>query len=79
MTLPDIKTLLRLKKEGLTWVEIGNKFGVSRQRVQSKVTGYDIRYQKSEHFLTYKRHQLHDGDSKLRKPCELCNSNSIDN
>ena len=72
MTLPDAKTLLQLKKEGLSWVNIGNKFGVTRQRVQSKATGYTVRYQKSERFLMYHRHKMHDKDSKLRKPCDFC-------
>ena len=72
MTLPDVKEILQLKKTGLSWIDIGNKFGVTRQRVQSYATGYVKRYQKTERFLMYKRHQMHDKDSRLRKSCELC-------
>ena len=72
MTLPDKVIILQLRDKGLTWETIGKKFNVTRQRVQSYVTGYDKRYQKSERFLMYHRHKMHDENSKLRKPCNLC-------
>lgn len=72
MTLPSNEIILQLKDKGLSWADIGQKFGVSRQRVQAKVTGYTTHYQKTEHFLTYRRHQMHDENTKLRKPCNLC-------
>ena len=72
MTLPDTRTILQLRDKKLTWEAIGEKFGVTRQRVQSYATGYTKRYQKSERFLMYHRHKMHDENSKLRKPCELC-------
>ena len=36
-----IKKMINLRKKGLSYRQIGKKFGISRQRVHQILTGYD--------------------------------------
>ena len=38
--MPNKKEIIKLKEGGLTYQEIGLKFGVSRQRIHQIITGY---------------------------------------
>lgn len=54
---------------GLTFAQIGIKFGLSRQRVHAIFTGYARAYQRGEEWKMYKRHGVHE---KARKVCFYC-------
>lgn len=54
------ESMLNMKNEGFTYQEIGEKFGISKQRVQQIIGGYNPRY---FHYKT-KRGVVYEG---LRK------------
>lgn len=72
MTLPSQTIIISLRKKGLTLAAIGQEFGVTRQRVWAKATGYKRRYEKTPYSLMYKRHQFHYAGASPRKPCDFC-------
>ena len=66
-----ISAIKELRKKGLTFEEIGTRFGVTKQRVFSKFTGYEHSYQKRENYKEYKRH-FHHVHTSPRKHCQYC-------
>lgn len=71
--------ILAMRNEGKTWQQIGDHFGISRQRVHVLAKENPMDYYRS--FPAYKaldRHRQHrDKPVKhKRKPCEYCDKQS---
>lgn len=62
-----------LKNQGKTFEEIGNMFGLSRQRIHAIYSGYTAVYRKTERYKMYHRHyRNHEKGSKPYKSCDYC-------
>jgi len=59
-----------LRGQGLTFQEIGEAFGISRQRVHAIFTGYMREYKQSSKYLAYKRH--YEGHLRKKIGCSYC-------
>ena len=58
----------------MTFEEIGNHFGVTRQRIWQIWTDWSRRYSKTDQYKMYRRHTLsHKIGARPYKSCEYCN------
>lgn len=72
--MPTYSQVQLQRGKGLTFQQIGDMFGVKRQRVHAIFTGYfrinRQMYRKTETYKEYKRH--YDSHTQLRKECRYC-------
>jgi len=67
--MPTYSQIQLERGRGMTFAQIGEKFGLTRQRVHAIFTGYTKAYQRGEEWKMYKRHSVHE---KGRKVCSYC-------
>ena len=67
--MPTYSQVSLQRGQGKTFAEIGDMFGVTRQRAHAIFTGYMKAYQHGENWLMYRRHLSH---THARKPCRIC-------
>lgn len=67
--MPTYSQVQVYRGRGLTFSEIGEVFGLSRQRIHAIFTGY----KHTEDYRAYKRHyDYHMIGKKYRKECKYC-------
>jgi hypothetical protein len=72
--MPTYSQIQIKRGQGLTFAEIGELFGVSRQRIHAIFTGYMRVYKQTEKYQAYKRH--YEGHMQLKVGCFYCEENN---
>lgn len=68
--MPTYNQIQIQRGRGLTFQEIGELFGVSRQRVHTIFTGYFRMYRLTQTYQLYKRH--YDSHLQPKVECKYC-------
>lgn len=72
-----LKQIQEYREQGLTFEQIGNIWGISRQRVHAIFTGYTAKYQKTEKYKNYERHRKNHIDSQNYPDCSHCQAENM--
>ncbi|HYT44178.1 MAG TPA: sigma factor-like helix-turn-helix DNA-binding protein [Methylomirabilota bacterium] len=68
--MPTYAQVSLQRGRGLTFAEIGELFGISRQRAHSIFTGYMRMYKQTEKYRAYERH--YSGHVRPVGDCKYC-------
>lgn len=71
--MPTFSQVQLQRGQRKSFEQIGDQFGVTRQRAHAIFTGYQKAYRKTEKYKAYKRHyESHLIGSKPRIYCKFC-------